>query len=201
MQHSPPCWNSLRAGSRTSSPPIGTGARDPHIWLSSPSPRISFVTCHTPRWANPVVKIATCGRRPAGFEGPSRMETRLPARGQVWTGPYLPPSVRSLFLHSIGKLGRLARCRPLNRAPAARHGVPTRRGSEEPAAASSSVSGEYVAARILPCMCAVRFGTPPSTARTTSHSSTLPPNGSLQQATGERQAAAPSQPYCTHDRI
>ena len=42
MQHSPPCWNSLRAGSRTSYPPIGTGARDPHIWLSSP--RISFVT-------------------------------------------------------------------------------------------------------------------------------------------------------------
>ncbi len=30
-------------------PPLGTGARDPHIWLSSP--RISFVACHTPRWA------------------------------------------------------------------------------------------------------------------------------------------------------
>jgi hypothetical protein len=43
------CWDSLRAGSRSSPPPLGTGARDPHIWLSSP--RISFVACHTPRWA------------------------------------------------------------------------------------------------------------------------------------------------------
>jgi hypothetical protein len=99
---------------------------------------------------------------PAGFEGPSRTETRLPACTSV-NGPTLVTSVRLLVLHSIGKLGRPARCRPPNRAPAARHGAPTRRGSREPAAAPFRVSGEYLAARIPPCMCALRYGTPPST--------------------------------------
>ena len=114
-------------------PPLGTGARDPHIWLSSP--RISFVTLSYAPLGNYIVKIATCGRRPAGFEGPSRTETRLLACASV-DGPTLATSVRPLVPHLIGKLGRLARCRPLNRAPTARHGVPTLRASWGPAAVS-----------------------------------------------------------------
>ena len=182
---------------RNSPPPLGTGARDPHIWLSTP--RISFVACHTPPAGQLRRQDRDMRTPPRRFRGAQPNGDKTACARSV-DEPTLATSVRPLVPHLIGKLGRLARCRPLNRASAARHGVPTLRGSGEPAAAPPSVSGEYPAARISLCICAVRSGTPLDP-HTTLPSSTLPIQRTLQEATGERQSAAPSQPYCMHDRI